>query len=342
MNLRPIFEFEHSFQRYLAAKHTVDDRALNGHVWRSLALALPTPIRLGRPLRVLEVGAGIGTMVERFLTWLPPRDIAYTALDAMPENTAAAADRLPAWAAANGFTVAQAAESLTLARLRLPCRDKPGDGGFVRLCRGEAGRQAWDLLIAHAVLDLLDVPAALPWLFSPLAPGGLFYFTIVFDGATLLEPAIDPALDAHVEALYHRTMDERITAGVPSGDSRAAATCSANWQPRAQSCWLRACPIGSCIRSQAAIRPTRPTSCTSSSRPWRRRWQDIRRWTQRALRTGSPAPRADRGGRADLHRTSTRFCRPAARPGRVRPHRSPQQPVTTNIDTEGALPILRF
>ena len=85
----------------------------------------------------------------------------------------------------------------------------------------EAGRQAWDLLIAHAVLDLLDVPAALPRLFSPLAPGGLFYFTIVFDGATLFEPAIDPAFDAHVEALYHRTMDERITAGAPSGDSRA-------------------------------------------------------------------------------------------------------------------------
>ncbi|MGQ9491918.1 MAG: hypothetical protein ACUVR4_14420 [Anaerolineae bacterium] len=94
-----------SFQRYLAAKVTVDDRALNRHVWERLAEALPAPDTLGRPLRVLEVGAGIGTMVERFLTWLPPRALAYTALDALPENIAEARRRLPAWAAARGFAV---------------------------------------------------------------------------------------------------------------------------------------------------------------------------------------------------------------------------------------------
>jgi len=55
---------QYSFIRYLAAKKTVDDRALNAHVWNTLVNALPvtTP---ERPLRVLEVGAGIGTMVER-------------------------------------------------------------------------------------------------------------------------------------------------------------------------------------------------------------------------------------------------------------------------------------
>ena len=211
MNQQPSFGFEHSFQRYLAAKQTVDNHALNGHVWRSLALGLPAPAALGRPLRVLEVGSGIGTMVERLLAWLPPRDIAYTALDAMPENTAAAAARLPAWAAANGFTAAQAAESLTLARSGSRAEISLVTGDLFDFAAQAAGGQGWDLLIAHAVLDLLDVPAALPRLFSPLAPGGLFYFTIVFDGATLLEPAIDPAFDAHVEALYHRTMDERIT-----------------------------------------------------------------------------------------------------------------------------------
>jgi hypothetical protein len=87
--------------------------------------------------------------------------------------------------------------------------------------RREQGRRQWDLLIAHAVLDLLDVPAALPHLLALLTDDGMFYFTINFDGMTIFEPTIDPALDALIERLYHRTMDERITEGNPSGDSRA-------------------------------------------------------------------------------------------------------------------------
>ena len=78
----------------------------------------------------------------------------------------------------------------------------------------------WDVLIANAFLDLIDVPATLPALLSLLKPGGLFYFTITFDGATIIQPEIDRALDAQIEALYHETMDRRVIGGKPSGDSR--------------------------------------------------------------------------------------------------------------------------
>ena len=81
-------------------------------------------------------------------------------------------------------------------------------------------RGSCDLLIAHAFLDLLDLPQALPALLGLLRPGGLFYFTLNFDGATLLEPALDPELDELIQALYHRSMDERRVEGRPSGDSR--------------------------------------------------------------------------------------------------------------------------
>ena len=81
-------------------------------------------------------------------------------------------------------------------------------------------RQRFDLLIAHALLDLLHLPTALPSLLGMLRPGGLFYFSINFDGATLFVPEIDPALDRQIEALYHRSMDTRMTDGQPSGDSR--------------------------------------------------------------------------------------------------------------------------
>ena len=52
------------YARYLAAKTTVDDRALNRHVLAGLRRIMPA----GAP-RVLEVGAGLGTMVARLLDW---------------------------------------------------------------------------------------------------------------------------------------------------------------------------------------------------------------------------------------------------------------------------------
>lgn len=185
--------FTPSFPRYLAAKKTVDDRALNAHVWGSMAQAMTA---LGSA-HVLEVGAGIGTMVERWHErglWPPA---SYTAVDAEPENIAVARERLAHLA---GDT------ALTLTAVDI--------FDFI-----PQAQQTCDLLIAHAFLDLLDVPTALPALFSLLRPGGLFYFTLNFDGATILQPTIDPAFDAQIEALYHRTMDERKVNGRASGDS---------------------------------------------------------------------------------------------------------------------------
>ena len=173
---------DYIFPRYLAAKKTVDDRALNQHVWQTMAEVVSVPTR------ILEIGAGIGTMVERFAQHGLLAQAEYTAVDNQPDN-------------------------ITEAKRRLKHLDD-----FIHL---EQGQQSWDLLIAHAFLDLMDIPATLPRLFSLLKPGGYFYFTINFDGATIFQPIIDPVLDAKIEQLYHRTMDERLTDGCPSGDSRS-------------------------------------------------------------------------------------------------------------------------
>ncbi len=97
---------EYSFPRYLAAKKSVDDRALNRHVWETLGGSLP-PALPEAPLRVLEIGAGVGAMLERLLEGGLLRYASYTALDAMPENIAAARPRLSAWAAGHGFQTAE-------------------------------------------------------------------------------------------------------------------------------------------------------------------------------------------------------------------------------------------
>ena len=186
-----------NFIRYLAAKRTVDDRALNAHVYETLRAELPPGA-----LDVLEVGAGTGAMLDRLAArGLLAAGGRYTAVDADPANVAAAIERYSRWTSPVSVSW-EAADVYDFARR-------------------ERGWRTWDLLIAHAFLDLVDAPSLLPQLFALLRPGGLFYFTINFDGLTILEPPVDPGFDEQVIDLYHRTMDERTADGHPAGDSRS-------------------------------------------------------------------------------------------------------------------------
>ena len=211
----------YSFTRYLAAKKSVDDRALNQHVWRCLTQALPQ-VNPATPLQVLEIGAGIGTMVERLVEWGVLNHATYTAIDADSETILESRRRLPAWMLAHGFSVLEDTPSrLSFRRGTDAIVVETEAIDLQRFVTSPRGQCAWDLLIAHAVLDELDIPTALPSLLALLRPGGLLYVTITFDGATILEPEIDPAFDAQIETLYHQTMDQRRIAGQPAGDSRS-------------------------------------------------------------------------------------------------------------------------
>ena len=208
------------FIRYLAAKKSLDDRSLNRQVWDHLARALRDRPD-SAPLRVLEMGCGIGTMVERLLDRGLLTRAAYTGIDVEPECIRAAAQRLHAYAAARQVPLTVDSGGAML--FSTPAQDVRITlevAALFDFLDREPGKSAWDLLVAHAVLDLIDLAAALPPLLSRLAPGGLFYFSLNFDGATILEPPIDPDLDAWIEALYHRTMDTRRCRGRPSGSSR--------------------------------------------------------------------------------------------------------------------------
>ena len=240
----------YSFARYLAAKKSIDDRCLNHHVWQSLTEALPqaTP---DQPLRVLEVGAGIGTMIERLLEKQLLSHAMYTAVDAEAANITEAGHRLPDWASGHGFRVSRSKQGDSLShdhrrqfRLQHSSQDTHQDIvveleaiDVSTFMHREPGRRTWDVLIAHAFLDLVDVPATLPGLFSVLSLGGLLYCTMTFDGATIFQPPIDPGLDAQIEALYHQTMDRRLIAGAPSGrESSRAPPCLIISEPLVPRC----------------------------------------------------------------------------------------------------------
>lgn len=207
--------FSYSFTRYLEAKKSVDDRALHRPTWDALRRELADR-RLVAPLRILEVGAGIGTMLQRMVDWGLFSRASYTAIDLEPQNLLLARQRLATWGelAEPSPLRATLRKGNALISLEMEAIE------LSEFAHRNAGKRAWDLLVAHAVLDLFDLPSTLPQLFSLLTSGGLFYFTINFDGLTLLEPALEPDLDERIMRLYHQTMDNRALHGAPSGDSR--------------------------------------------------------------------------------------------------------------------------
>lgn len=208
---------------YLDAKKSVDDRALNRYVWNALADALQeqsAPL----PLRVLEVGAGSAAMQQRLLEWrLFRSDAVVDVLDTNADLLRLGRERLAASAPAHGFTVTDRSDThLCLERPGARLRYRFVAANVVEYAARAGIHASYDLLLAHAFLDLVHLPTAVPSLLQLLAPGGLFYFTLVFDGSTAFEPTLDPDLDALVERLYHDSMDRRFApGGGPSGGSRS-------------------------------------------------------------------------------------------------------------------------
>src|SRR5215510_919068 len=200
---------EYSFSHYLLSKQSVDDRALNKDVLNALIAT-----RLPQPLRVIEVGAGIGTMLRRLIRWNVICEAEYVLVDAMAENIEYASAWIQQWAEGVGFGCQRSGQC------QLRVWDTTHDVR-IQLERADVfdfiqkNQEPADLLIAHAFLDLLPIYESLPKLLS--LTKGLAWLTINFDGMTALEPIIDAALDAQIERLYHNTMDIRST----GGDSRS-------------------------------------------------------------------------------------------------------------------------
>jgi hypothetical protein len=190
-----------NFQGYLLTKQSVDDRALNKDVLATLKAHLPPA-----PFSIVEVGAGIGTMLVRLLRWEILSDVEYLLIDEMADNVAFGMGFVSKWAEENGFRVLSlGSDTLHLSN---PSRSITAKFIHANMFDFISSRPSpADLLIAHAVLDLLPLPESLPKLFS--LTKDLAWLTINFDGSSILEPAIDPALDRRIELLYHKTMDRR-------------------------------------------------------------------------------------------------------------------------------------
>src|SRR5512142_323238 len=123
------------YARYLAAKTTVDDRALNRHVLAELRRLMPA----GAP-RVLEVGAGLATMVARPMDWGVVGAGEYILLDADRQLLDDSRRWLCDWAAARGLRSDPLPDGLQVGDLRVRLVHAEL-GGYLEAARGAQGAQ---------------------------------------------------------------------------------------------------------------------------------------------------------------------------------------------------------
>ena len=295
------------YARYLAAKTTVDDRALNRHVLAELRRLMPA----GAP-QVLEVGAGLGTMVARLMDWGAVGAGEYILLDADRQLLDCSRRWLRDWAAARGLRSDLLPDGLQVGDLRVRLVHAEL-GSYLEAAHGARA----DVLIANAVLDLVDVPAVLPGLLRLLVPGGVYWFTINYDGESIFAPG-HPHDDQVMQA-YHRDMDERFRYGL-AGESRtgrrlfhhlrdagapALAAGSSDW-------------VVYPART-GTTRPTRLTSCAASlTRSGTRCGIARTGWNRRTWPTGWPSA-AGNWPRASWSISPTSLILWAARPASAPP-----------------------
>jgi len=204
--------------RYLAAKKSIDDRALNRFVWSALCQALPLTTGTA-PANILEVGAGIGTMLARMVDWsLLTGPATYRATDSDAGHLQHARHYLSAWADQQGLSLNWSGNQHGLlasppAQISLFLEEVRAEA----LARRTESRGTFHLVIAHAVLDLIDLPAVLPGLLAQLTHNGLAYFTCNFDGSTLFLPEYPGDEEQEILRRYHASMEARLLGASRTG-----------------------------------------------------------------------------------------------------------------------------
>ncbi|WP_372365138.1 hypothetical protein [Candidatus Uabimicrobium sp. HlEnr_7] len=195
-----------NFVDYLESKKTVDDRALNRVVLNKMCDYLHEMARQ-KPLQIVEIASGIGTMLERLIDWDLLPSATYTMVDVNEKYILCAKEHIQAWAKQQNIKFIEFDDKFFLQK-----DDKKFEINF---CIADATsffsktHEKYDLVIAHAFLDLVNSEELLPLLFGAIQKKGAFYFSINFDGETIFLPQINADLDQKIIYDYHRVMDEQ-------------------------------------------------------------------------------------------------------------------------------------
>lgn len=232
------------YVRYLQAKKTVDDRALNlrvlQHFESFIASSFCNPCT---PLRIVEIGAGIGAMFERLFLrkrlFENSNNVQYLLVDVKLNVLQAARHRISMLEVVDTQPVKSVLASHTLQH---PINSAPTaihvsadsdesvcdmsdlqlkNGISVKFVHADAmsflkeNKARFDVVIAAAVLDLWQLQPALQSILASLDPTSsksCFYFPINFDGTTDLFPESSKGTeyDMKVENAFHIQMGHRL------------------------------------------------------------------------------------------------------------------------------------
>lgn len=210
---------QYSYPRYLEAKQTVDEQALNQQVWSRF---IDIVSNCAPEVRLLEIGAGVGTTAARILNAVGASvdRVEYTLVDVNAENLRRARKRLYDWFLNRNFDVQNEKGGDLLGRGPIEASIHFSVNDLFDYAEESAPPHApHDALISQAVLDLLPLSTTLEALRSHVQKGGVWYLPIHFDGVTAFEPP--HALDADILRLYHESMTKNIDG---EGSGRADRT----------------------------------------------------------------------------------------------------------------------
>jgi SAM-dependent methyltransferase len=198
-----------SFADYLTAKFALDERSLNGEVRQAYLEALG-----GLPqIECLDVGAGTGATLRRLLNSGLKAPLSVTALDRDPGLMDIARRDAAGWLRALDLEPRMADGVIqTQGELLTAIRFVHGELNHYRPDR------LYNVITAHAFLDLTPLREALRLFAGWLHPTGYLYASINYDGETALWPVYaDAAFEARLLEHYNQTMERRRADGYATG-----------------------------------------------------------------------------------------------------------------------------
>jgi hypothetical protein len=195
------------YVQYLDVKKSIDDRSLNQNVWKHFSSWLKKESNQKDKLKLLEIGAGIGTMIERLLEAGLLRNCHYIALEPEDSFKEAASSRLESWANQHAYDFIANDVGLWEIQnndIQITVEWLKADADQVNKL---FDNESFDLILSHAVIDLLPVPKIMPVILEKLKKQGGFYFSLNFAGETVFFPAYEN--DSIIAEKYHADMDKR-------------------------------------------------------------------------------------------------------------------------------------
>lgn len=205
-----------TFGDYLDVKFGLDERSLSAEVqsvWRD-------EIRSREHLDILDLGSGTGATLWRLCRQTLLRSASLTALDRDPDLLAVGRRRLEVLLRARGDRVAVGSDWIRAARATgcIEIRFLTADLEHY----GAMQAASHDLVIAHALLDLLPPVVLAERIGRWLRPGGLCWASLNYDGGTVLLPVYRRAeLEYRILAVYDQSMERRRVWGEATGGARS-------------------------------------------------------------------------------------------------------------------------